>query len=313
MADFSDLVTATKAVVDPATSAEDLAQIAQAQPSLRGYVAAHPNVYQGLLDWLKQTGGVAVQPITTAPTLDMHQPAMLPVQGVQPQTTHASHNRLLLFIAVVVVVLVVAIVLAVVRPWSSTRMPSSGPTLTNVQFVYMIESVPSVSLGFESHQDAIDAASNGPYAAGFADLTDAVASGGLAGYSASCNNDGAWAAAEQGFQAGAWPGNGAVNITYVSAAWLFDSAQHAATVLQVLASCGDDTINGYDNVALTNNGGVVTWGWDVDNAHNTMDLGFAQFGNVIFISDDADYDRSWTDWQAQSAVLKQAVDAASKN
>jgi len=61
MAEFSDLVTATRAVVDPSTSPADLAQIAQLQPSLRPQVAAHPNVYPGLLSWLDANGDSAVK------------------------------------------------------------------------------------------------------------------------------------------------------------------------------------------------------------------------------------------------------------
>ena len=65
MADFSDLVTATRAAVDPSTSPADLATIAQMQPGLRAQVAVHPNVYPELLQWM---GFTSAQPATAVPT-----------------------------------------------------------------------------------------------------------------------------------------------------------------------------------------------------------------------------------------------------
>jgi len=59
--DFSDLAQATTALDDPATSGQDLADIAHAQPTLREQVVVHPNVYPGLLDWLEQYGDEAVK------------------------------------------------------------------------------------------------------------------------------------------------------------------------------------------------------------------------------------------------------------
>jgi len=59
--DFLDLAQATAAVDDPATSGQDLADIAQAQPDLRAQIAAHPNTYPGLLDWLEQYGDDVVK------------------------------------------------------------------------------------------------------------------------------------------------------------------------------------------------------------------------------------------------------------
>jgi len=64
MTDFSDLVTATRAAVDPSTSPADLASIAQMQPGLRAQVAVHPNVYPELLQWMGFTGA---QPAPAAP------------------------------------------------------------------------------------------------------------------------------------------------------------------------------------------------------------------------------------------------------
>lgn len=61
MSNFNDFSAAQAAVTDPATSAADLAQIAQLQPGLRAAVAAHPAAYPGLLDWLDQLGDQEVR------------------------------------------------------------------------------------------------------------------------------------------------------------------------------------------------------------------------------------------------------------
>ncbi len=60
MADYTRLVTAQQALADPATSAADLALIAQHQPTLRTAVAQHPAAYPALLDWLAALGDPAV-------------------------------------------------------------------------------------------------------------------------------------------------------------------------------------------------------------------------------------------------------------
>jgi len=69
MTDFSDLLTATRAVTDPSTSAAELTVIAQTQPSLQAQVAAHPNAHPELLDWLASDGDdVAKQAVSARRT-----------------------------------------------------------------------------------------------------------------------------------------------------------------------------------------------------------------------------------------------------
>jgi len=135
MAEFSDLVTATKAVVDPSTSAADLAQIAQLQPSLRPQVAAHPNAYPALLQWLDANDGVVAEPpvvppqtvspasgeVTPAVVAEASRPSYTPETALQgsPALDSApvvanSKNRKVLFGVLGGVVAVVVIVLLVV-------------------------------------------------------------------------------------------------------------------------------------------------------------------------------------------------------
>ena len=58
---------ASLAVADPTTSAADLAQIAQAQPSLWPQIRVHPSVYTGLVAWMDATGEVAASRAVAAP------------------------------------------------------------------------------------------------------------------------------------------------------------------------------------------------------------------------------------------------------
>ena len=55
MVDY-DPVSAAAAVADPATPGLELAEIAALFPELRVLVAAHPNAYAQLLDWLAGQG-----------------------------------------------------------------------------------------------------------------------------------------------------------------------------------------------------------------------------------------------------------------
>jgi len=118
MTDLGDLMTATRAVVDPATSAADLAQIAQMQPSLRPQIAVHPNIYPDLLSWLtnsdKATGQAREQ--TQLP---------VPAKSKAPRSTvHYLVGGLVG--AVIVVLLVVGLVLGGLAKFGSNK-GSSGP------------------------------------------------------------------------------------------------------------------------------------------------------------------------------------------
>jgi len=322
MADYSDLVTATRAVVDPSTSAADLAQIAQVQPGLRAQIATHPNVYPGLLQWMAAQGDASA-PAPLAPVAAPQFPSpvapQMPLSAAFPQASSLMpgvrhSNRPLVITIVALVVVAVTAALLIWRPWqSSSRASGSGPTLTMDQFVWMIGNEPSVSLGFQTEGDITNAVNNGPSAAGFQDLATAVDSGGFTESSQACAVADGWPAAEQGFLGGAWPGDGPTNDTLVSGGWLFDTAQHAGDVITQFAACGDDSSNGYDKISPIAIDGVMLWGYDISVAHGNFDLGFAQYGNVIFVTDDADYQRTWADWQAQARTMKQAVDQAASH
>jgi len=115
MADYSDLATAAKAVVDPATSAADLAQITQTQPSLWAQIAGHPNAFPGLLDWLAANGDVSVRQAVDAR-------AQFGPANQSPGLPHSGggKSRKALFGAiggaVAVVVIVVLVVTLIVLP-----------------------------------------------------------------------------------------------------------------------------------------------------------------------------------------------------
>ena len=96
MADFSDLMTATRSIVDPTTSGADLAQIAQAQPGLWPQIAAHPNAYPDLLTWLEANGGattkqaVAARNAAPSPAVPSPPPPQAPVATVVAPITPVS-------------------------------------------------------------------------------------------------------------------------------------------------------------------------------------------------------------------------------
>ena len=96
MSDYRELGAAQRAVADPSTSPEALAQIAEHQPSLRRAVAAHPNAYAGLLAWLEQAGDAKVEatpehrdplPKETSVAVEPQQPAeAAPASGKERRT-----------------------------------------------------------------------------------------------------------------------------------------------------------------------------------------------------------------------------------
>jgi len=169
MADYSDIVTAAQAVVGPNTSAADLAQIAQLQPRLWSQIAAHPNVYPGLLAWLEANGGVAKQPIVQQAATT--QQAVPPYAAVQPgqgsfayQGAYArpavgapvarrSKRPLVIGIVAVVVVAAIAATLLIWKPWQKSV---SGPTLTVDQFVTMANNDPDMFVQSDSPLTAQD-------------------------------------------------------------------------------------------------------------------------------------------------------------
>lgn len=66
--------------LDPTTTAAQLAGIATSRPDLRALVAAHPQAYPSLLDWLRGLGDPAV-----VAAIDARSGAQASAQGFQPQ------------------------------------------------------------------------------------------------------------------------------------------------------------------------------------------------------------------------------------
>jgi len=99
MTDFQDVATASAAVQDATTSAQDLMTIAYAHPALGAQVARHPNAYPGLLDWLQQYGtpeakqAIAARAVPTPPpvparTMTDSLPPAVPTQAeAEPETS----------------------------------------------------------------------------------------------------------------------------------------------------------------------------------------------------------------------------------
>jgi len=66
MADWSDMAAAARAVSNPATTPADLGEIARVHRGLWAQIAAHPQAYPQLLDWLAQHGDDAAREAVSA-------------------------------------------------------------------------------------------------------------------------------------------------------------------------------------------------------------------------------------------------------
>ncbi|MDR0284695.1 MAG: hypothetical protein LBI33_07370 [Propionibacteriaceae bacterium] len=149
MTDYSDLLAATRAVVDPSTSGADLAAIAQAQPGLRVQVAVHPNTYPGLLAWLGEYGDETVRrvvasraapppPPVVGPPVPLAAPA--PLVGEPSPVKKPKHRALLIAVLAAVVVIAGAATTWAVLAKRETTAPvgidglvalTSAPTVTH--------------------------------------------------------------------------------------------------------------------------------------------------------------------------------------
>jgi len=76
-----DASSAQLALADPATPAAVLAQIAQTFPQLHAGVAAHPNAYPALLDWLDAQGDPGVAAVVARRRADAGTPPPPPVSS----------------------------------------------------------------------------------------------------------------------------------------------------------------------------------------------------------------------------------------
>ncbi|MCL1922383.1 MAG: hypothetical protein FWG15_00685 [Propionibacteriaceae bacterium] len=136
MADYSDLVVATKVVVDPSTSGVDLALIAAAQPSLHAQIAAHPHIYPDLITWMGAQKPLSppVQNVGATPSY------VAPVGGGGAPTLATSPKKSRTGLLVGTLVTVVALIAAGIglflwQPWNSSPAvaPSESPTTESIR------------------------------------------------------------------------------------------------------------------------------------------------------------------------------------
>lgn len=303
MPDFSDLMSATRAVMDPSTSGADLASIAQAQPSLRLQVAMHANAYSGLLTWLATYGDDATKQAVSA----RQQFSVSPVTVML-----ATRRRKGWLIAVIagVVVIAVVIALAIIRPWQQ-----SGPQLSVNQFVYLV-----------MHNDDLLGIDSSQYSA--ADLTATIeqqhqefSQSAWDSWVSSQDNPSCYARisglsdAFNGRLAQSYSSRNSTS--FVDGVMLFDTAQHASMVLDAQLTCISYPSEPYGSSQSVKADGVTVYGLGIGHGAgggvNSLDMGYAQYGNVVIFSDDSDYPaRTWGQWQDQAALFKQAVDTAAK-
>jgi len=304
MADYSDLVTATRAVVDPSTSAADLAQIAQLQPSLRPQVAAHPNVYPGLTSWLVGQG--VARPITSAPSLPIA-PVVSFAPAVASQPVRRRRKTPWMVGIVGVIVVAVVATMLIWQPWKL----GGGPQLTPTQFFWMMQNEPSVADTATFQQSSPDAMGT--------QMTASIPVG-LNVYDTdyfNCPSNSDYQAAAAGFLGVL--GNHAAVPTGVDMIEYFYNVQDANTVLSlsiVTGSCklltdsayqkfNSITVHGVLMAAYTSSDGLIGQASD-------SGFGLAQYGNVI-LAGGMDGHMTWQQWQAQAPIIKAAIDQAAKH
>ncbi len=67
---------ARRQLADPSTTAQQLADIAYDYPHLAAEITRHPNVYQGLVDWLAEYGVPEAAPVEVAAPVEIASPVM---------------------------------------------------------------------------------------------------------------------------------------------------------------------------------------------------------------------------------------------
>jgi len=301
MTDFSDLRSATRAVMDPSTSGTDLASIAQAQPGLRPQVAMHANAYPGLLTWLATYGDDFTKRAVAA-----RQQSSVSAVLVMPAPRKRKGWLIALVVAVVAIAVVIA--LAITRPWQQ-----GGPQLSANQFIYLVMHNDEMH-GTDYRQSSAD-----ELASRLGQNQGAYVNGYAAWLKATGNPD--CYASVNGIQDAYWGYMGDGNAIYLGNSIypipiLWDTAQHASIFLNASLTCGSYGDERDPTNQSTKIDGVMMYGFGIGYAtgggDNSMDWGFAQYGNVVFSYGQFFDPITWSQWQKQASLLKKAVDDAAK-
>jgi|GEM_PF-2691854 len=315
MADFSDLMTATKAVIDPNTSGADLAQIAQAQPSLWPQVVGHPNAYPDLLTWLDANGDAATRRAVAAQRAAPTETVSAEAQGGHPAKSvgfHPQRRHMVIGGTALAMLVAIAIVLSVVRPWQTQG--SSGPILTGEQLAIVLQGNPDLfdTGGRAWPQLQADIQASNKY--------DGTIGGTLlTGLGCDTISESMTATIVSG--AGA-PGLADVRLLGMGATVLLLDSEPDANALAVeLAAClplvgrpSNDPLptDSPAQESVINNEvwlfGAATEG-DYNIETGSLDVAIIQYGNVVAV---ANSNESWAQWQSNVAPLRQAIDQAAK-
>lgn len=125
-------------MADPSTPGEVLAEIAQAHPDLAAQVAAHPNAYPDLIDWLHRYYPDAFAPVSdhtvrAAPTARIADRATPSTSATSPEPTSApaadpqSRRTNGVLLTVLVALAVGGFSFGAFALWSSTRDDAESP------------------------------------------------------------------------------------------------------------------------------------------------------------------------------------------
>ena len=286
MADWSDVLAATRAVVDPSTSAEDLAAIAQAQKGLWVQIASHPNAYPALLDWLSSQGdesvraAVASRQQPTNPSL----PVPPPPPANEPAATHPVPKRFKkpLLISGAGVLVAVAVVLVIVFTTGSSSMLQASQLQTLAanlggEEVRMMSGEKIQQEYYDTDNDSCTAlfGNQGPQGGVWFDLP---------------NSSGDWSNVE---------------------VYVFENRQRAVSAMDQFEGCvfGDDDIVRLNTQEVSS---VSMSLWQNPNSLNES-YPMAVYANVLWFSD-ANTSVAWDEWQTYATTtFKSAVNQAIKS
>jgi len=294
MADWSDVLAATRAVVDPSTPAEDLASIAQVQKGLWVQIASHPNAYPGLLDWLSSQGDEAVRAAVASRQQQTQSsvPVPPPPPATEPPATNPAPKRLKkswLIGGAGVLVVALAVVLVVVF---MTRPASSILRYDQLQ-----------ALADNLHGEDIE-------------VSEQAAQEYFGDFSGDDETDGSCG---QLFAEGVLEGGALFDLPYSSGpenevgVFIFASPKDAIAAMDVIPKCafGDQI----DDVIKLNQGTTSHVSMSLWQVAYDSNQGFpmAVYANVLWFSD-ANRSVAWDEWQTYATTtFKSAVDQAIKS
>lgn len=124
--DLRNVNAARKALADPATSGDDLATIAERHPDLAAQVAAHPNIYPELREWLRTThpSAFAASAAASASLLSDFASESSQTPAPRPETETWRDNRI--WVGLLIGIAAGGLAFGAYAVWSTSRGGEEG-------------------------------------------------------------------------------------------------------------------------------------------------------------------------------------------